>query len=98
MAVQSPRTTHPALDRTDAADIVGGILQYAVGAAVSPVPIAAVIEILFTPKARTNAPRFLIGWVLGILVVGSVVLLIPGTEASESEPSTRAGVVKASWA
>jgi threonine/homoserine/homoserine lactone efflux protein len=65
-----------------------------IGVAVSPVPIAAVIVMLFTPKARTNAPAFLIGWILVIVVVGSIVILIPGMEASESEPSTQAGIIK----
>ena len=36
-------------------DVLGEVLQYAVGVAVSPVPIAAVIVILFTPKAKSNA-------------------------------------------
>ena len=78
----------------DVVDVLGEVLQYAVGVAVSPVPIAAVIVILFTPKAKSNAPAFLIGWILGMLVVGSVVLLIPGMGANESEPSTQSGIVK----
>jgi len=57
----------------DVIDVLGEVLQYAIGVAVSPVPIAAVIVILFTPKADTNAPAFLIGWILGMLAVGSVV-------------------------
>jgi threonine/homoserine/homoserine lactone efflux protein len=75
-------------------DVIGEVLPYAVGVAVSPVPIAAVIVMLFTPKAKTNAPSFLVGWVLGILVVGGIVLLIPGLEASDVDPSTLSGVVK----
>jgi len=75
-------------------DVIGEILSFAVGVAVSPVPIAAVIVMLFTPKARTNAPSFLIGWVVGLLLVGFVVLLIPGLEASGGEPTTTSGVVK----
>ncbi len=75
-------------------DVIGEILSLAVGVAVSPVPIAAVIVMLFTPKAKTNAPVFLVGWVIGLLLVGFVVLLIPGLEASGGEPSTTSGVVK----
>ncbi len=75
-------------------DVVSEILSFAVGVAVSPVPIAAVIVMLFTPKAKTNAPVFLVGWVIGLLLVGFVVLLIPGLEASGGEPSTTSGVVK----
>jgi len=75
-------------------DVIGEILSLAVGVAVSPVPIAAVIVMLFTPKAKTNGPVFLVGWVIGLLLVGFVVLLIPGLEASGGEPSTTSGVVK----
>ncbi len=74
--------------------IIGEILPLAVGVAISPVPIAAVIVMLFTPRAKSNGPAFLVGWVLGILVVGTVVLLIPGLEATDGEPSTTTGAVK----
>ena len=75
-------------------DVVGEILPFAVGVAVSPIPIAAVIVMLFTPKARTNAPSFMAGWIIGLLVVGFIVLLIPGLEVDSGDPSTTTGVVK----
>ncbi len=75
-------------------DVIGEFLPYAVGVAVSPVPIAAVLLMLVTKKARTNAPLFLVGWLLGLTVVGVVVLLVPGLEASQGEPSTTTGVIK----
>jgi Sap, sulfolipid-1-addressing protein len=75
-------------------DAIGGVLPFAVGVAVSPVPIAAAIVMLFTPKARTNGPVFMIGWIAGLLVVGTIVLLIPGLEPSEGEPSATVGVIK----
>ena len=75
-------------------DVIGEILPYAIGVAVSPIPIAAVIVMLFTPKARTNAPSFMAGWIIGLLIVGFVVLLIPGLEVSSGEPSTTTGVIK----
>jgi threonine/homoserine/homoserine lactone efflux protein len=75
-------------------DVIGEILPFAVGVAASPIPIAAVIVMLFTPKAKTNAPSFMAGWILGILVVGTVVILIPGLEASDGEPSTLSGIIK----
>jgi threonine/homoserine/homoserine lactone efflux protein len=75
-------------------EVLAETFSFAIGVAVSPVPVAAVIVMLFTPKARTNAPAFLAGWVLGLLVVGFAVLLIPGLEATDGEPSTTSGVVK----
>ncbi|MEN8113963.1 MAG: GAP family protein [Actinomycetota bacterium] len=74
-------------------DVIGETISIAVGVAVSPVPIAAVIVMLFTPKAKTNAPMFMIGWIAGIVVAGSIVLLIPGLETG-GEPSTTTGVIK----
>jgi threonine/homoserine/homoserine lactone efflux protein len=75
-------------------DAIGETISLAVGVAVSPVPIAAVIVMLFTPKARTNAPSFMAGWIVGLSLVGFVVLMIPGLEVSGGEPSTTAGVIK----
>lgn len=75
-------------------EVIGEFLPYAVGVAVSPVPIAAVLLMLVTRKARTNGPLFLFGWLAGLTVVGVIVLLIPGLETSQGEPSTTSGVVK----
>ena len=46
------------------------ILPFAVGIAISPMPIIAIILMLITPKARTNGLAFLAGWILGLLVIG----------------------------
>jgi threonine/homoserine/homoserine lactone efflux protein len=75
-------------------DVIGEFLAYAVGVAVSPVPIAAVLLMLVTKQARTNGPLFLLGWLAGLGVVGVIVLLIPGLEASQGEPSTTSGAIK----
>ena len=58
---------------------IGQVLSYAVGVAISPLPIIAVILMLVTPKARVNAPSFLAGWILGLAVVGTVVLVFAGS-------------------
>jgi threonine/homoserine/homoserine lactone efflux protein len=75
-------------------DVIGEFLPYAVGVAVSPIPIAAVLLMLVTKKARTNGPLFALGWLAGLTAAGVIVLLIPGLEPSQGEPSTAAGVVK----
>jgi threonine/homoserine/homoserine lactone efflux protein len=74
---------------------LGEVLGFAVGIAVSPIPIAAVILMLFSARARSNGVAFMVAWVLGIALVTTVVLLIPGLEASDSEPSTLTGWIKA---
>lgn len=73
--------------------VIGQFLGNAVGVAVSPVPIIAVILMLFTPRAVANSLSFLIGWVLGLGLVGAVVLAI-GFGASDSGPSTLGGWLK----
>lgn len=74
---------------------LGEVLGYAVGIAISPMPIAAVILMLFSQRARSNATAFMVGWLLGIAGVTTIVLLIPGLEATDSEPSTLTGWIKA---
>jgi threonine/homoserine/homoserine lactone efflux protein len=48
---------------------IGDTLTLAIGIAISPVPIIAVILMLFSEKARVNGPAFLGGWIAGVLAV-----------------------------
>jgi hypothetical protein len=61
---------------------IGQILPMAVGVALSPLPIIAVVLMLTTPSARSNGPAFLFGWLGGLAVVGVIVLVIAGPRAS----------------
>ena len=63
-------------------------LVYAVGVAVSPVPIASIIVILTSPRARANGAAFVAGWALGIaVVVTALVALVDQTGLDDSDPS-----------
>jgi Sap, sulfolipid-1-addressing protein len=75
---------------------IGEIIPLAVGIAVSPIPIIAVILMLITPKARANGLAFLGGWLLGLAVVGTVVLVVANTAgvATSSGPSKAASAIK----
>jgi len=75
-------------------DAIGATLGYAVGIAVSPIPIAAVILMLFSGRARINSVSFMVAWVAGIALVTTVVVLIPGLEADNAEPSNTTGWIK----
>ncbi len=75
-------------------DAIGHTLGYAVGIAVSPIPVAAVILMLFSGRARVNSVSFMFAWVVGIALATTVVILIPGLEADTSEPSNTSGWVK----
>lgn len=68
-----------------------------VGVALSPIPIIAVVLMLATPRGRLNGPAFVLGWVVGLVVVGTVVLLVSaGLGASDAEqgPASWVEVVK----
>ena len=67
---------------------ISAILGFAVGVAVSPVPIIAVILMLFSERARVNGPIFLVGWVVALAVVSGVAYaLADGGDASTSTSS-----------
>ncbi len=56
--------------------VIGDILPYALGVAISPVPVIAVILMLFSTRASANGPAFLGGWVVGLLAVSVIVLML----------------------
>jgi len=77
-------------------EAIGQSLSLAVGVALSPVPIIAVILMLVTRRARTNGPLFVIGWLIGLAVVGSIVLLIaePTDANANGQPATWVDILK----
>lgn len=74
-------------------EAIGDLLPSAVGVAVSPVPIVAVILMLGTQRARTNGPAFALGWAAGLVVVIVAVLWLAGDAASSDDTSTAVSVV-----
>ena len=70
-------------------------LPMALGLALSPFPVIAVIIILMTPKAKINAPSFLLGWIMGIYIVGVLIFLMPGLETTQGNPTVFFGIIKA---
>ena len=75
-------------------EAIGGILAMAVGVAISPFPIIAIVLMLGTPRARVNGPGFALGWLLGLSVVGAVVLaLASGRSQEESDQATWVSVL-----
>ncbi len=74
---------------------IGAVLPLALGVALSPIPIIAVVLMLATPRGGVNGSSFLLGWLVGLSVVGTIVLLVSG-EADGSDgsaPATWVGVV-----
>ncbi len=56
----------------------------AVGVAISPVPIIAVILMLVSRRARVNGPGFVLGWLVGLALVGIVVIGLAGPAGASS--------------
>jgi threonine/homoserine/homoserine lactone efflux protein len=75
--------------------VIGDILPVALGVAISPVPVIAVILMLLAPRARSASVGFMVGWVVGVTVVVMVVTLLvqPSGSSDPSDPSTVAGVL-----
>lgn len=75
---------------------IGSSLPLAVGVALSPIPIIAVVLILTSRRARSNGPAFVIGWLVGLAVIGAIVLSVAGPAgASKSgSPATWVSWVK----
>ena len=76
--------------------VIGELLPLALGVAVSPMPIVAVILMLLAPRAGGASAGFLVGWVVGIVVACTVFLLLAGTMSlgSDAEPSTTGSWIK----
>jgi threonine/homoserine/homoserine lactone efflux protein len=75
---------------------IGQVLPFAVGVALSPVPIIAVALMLMSQRARLNGPVFVIGWLVGLAVIGVIVLAVagPADSASNGKPATWSSVLK----
>ena len=68
---------------------IGGSLALAVGIALSPIPIIAVVLMLTSQKARVNGPAFVLGWLIGLGVVGAIVLALAGPGGASRSPVPR---------
>src|SRR5580765_5388733 len=75
---------------------IGDILPFAIGVAISPVPIIAIVLMLGTPRGRATGPAFACGWLLGLSAVGAVMLILASGNATSSsgDPATWVSVLK----
>ncbi len=73
---------------------ISTILVFAVAVAISPLPIIAVILMLFSQRARTNGLLFLAGWIVALSVV-SVAAYLLADQSSASTSGTTSDTI--SW-
>jgi threonine/homoserine/homoserine lactone efflux protein len=76
--------------------VIGDVLPLAIAAAISPFPIIGVVLMLVTPRARVNGPMFIVGWLVGLAVVGALGLLVIGAAGAsdDGEASTGASLFR----
>jgi hypothetical protein len=68
---------------------ISEVLPFAVGVAIVPVPVIAVILMLFSARARVNGPVFLVGWVVGLAVAfGAVYALVDAGDPATHETAS----------
>jgi hypothetical protein len=75
-------------------EAIGGSLPLAVGIALSPIPIITVVLMLTSRKAKVNGPAFILGWLLGLGIIGAIVLAVAGPAGASKSGSPAAWV---SW-
>lgn len=61
------------------------MLPAAVGVAISPIPIIAVVLVLVSPRGRVNGPAYLLGQIVGVAGAGAIVLLIAGSVSGSND-------------
>lgn len=69
--------------------VIGELLPLALGVAISPIPIIAVILMLLSPRARVTALGFMVGWFVGIVLVVAVFTLLSSVLPEQDTDASR---------
>lgn len=77
-------------------EVLGLTLPLSLGIAAAPWAIISLMILLMTPRAVSNAYAFLMGWFLGLILIGIVILNSPGLMDDSGEPSRIMGWVRLS--
>lgn len=67
---------------------IGQLLPAAIGIALSPFPVIAVVLVLATPESKRNGVAFAAGWLIGLSVLTAVALALVGGVDGESGTSS----------
>ncbi len=75
---------------------IGEVLPYALGVAISPIPIIAIILMLLSSRSAANSASFLAGWIVGVTGACVVLLVVSGGTGpgSSGSPTTSSSVIK----
>jgi hypothetical protein len=77
-------------------DVVVGYLPMAIGLAIVPIPIIAVILTLFSDRARANGVAFLVAWLVGVAGAMAILMALASTQdlGTQSDPSTTSARIR----
>ena len=73
---------------------ISTVLGFAVGVAISPIPIIAVILMLFSQRARVNGPLFMVGWMAALALVSGLAYYASVAGDASTSSSTSSAI---SW-
>ena len=75
---------------------IGAMFGFAAGVAVSPLSVLAIILLLASPHGRATGSLFALGWLVGLAVIGTAVLLVvgPADPTDDGGPATWTGWLK----
>lgn len=69
--------------------VLSDILPLAIGVLLSPLPVVAVILMLFGARAHSTGPAFVGGWIAGLVAVEALVVLVGSAGEAGSGESAR---------
>lgn len=76
-------------------DAIGQLLTFAVAVSLSPFPIIGVVLMLASSRGHRNGPAFLVGWVAGLTIAGTITLLVAsGADAAASDSADGIGWIR----
>jgi hypothetical protein len=64
---------------------IGESITFAIGVAISPIPIIAVILMLLSKRAGVNSLAFCAGWIIGVAGATAVVIAVSGAIGTNSD-------------
>src|SRR5262245_13710997 len=72
-------------------EAIAQVLPLALGVALSPIPIVAIVLMLAAKRASLNGTAFVAGWLVGLVLVGAIVFTVAGPQAGDTQ------LVPATW-
>jgi len=73
-------------------EILASAMPFAIGIAVSPIPVIAIVVVLSTNAS--NAFGLATGWIIGIVAIGILVFAVPGLDTIRNQPTALSGWVR----